>query len=108
MRLSFTAPLPTAHCPPPPATTPACCCCCRNTGLTFSNEMISRDEGLHTDFACHLYALLRHRWGCVDALFREGRGSARLSVQLPFPTVSSLAFRRAYMWSSLLHAAHAL
>jgi ribonucleotide reductase beta subunit family protein with ferritin-like domain len=24
-------------------------------GLTFSNELISRDEGLHTDFACHLY-----------------------------------------------------
>lgn len=25
-------------------------------GLTFSNELISRDEGLHCDFACHLYA----------------------------------------------------
>ncbi len=24
-------------------------------GLTFSNELISRDEGLHADFACHLY-----------------------------------------------------
>lgn len=24
-------------------------------GLTFSNELISRDEGLHTDFACFLY-----------------------------------------------------
>lgn len=24
-------------------------------GLTFSNELISRDEGLHTDFACVLY-----------------------------------------------------
>ncbi|KAF9580245.1 Ribonucleotide-diphosphate reductase (RNR), small subunit [Lunasporangiospora selenospora] len=30
-------------------------------GLTFSNELISRDEGLHTDFACLLYSLLRHR-----------------------------------------------
>ena len=29
-------------------------------GLTFSNELISRDEGLHTDFACHLYALLEN------------------------------------------------
>ena len=29
-------------------------------GLTFSNELISRDEGLHTDFACHLYTLLEH------------------------------------------------
>jgi ribonucleotide reductase beta subunit family protein with ferritin-like domain len=26
-------------------------------GLTFSNELISRDEGLHTDFACLLYKL---------------------------------------------------
>lgn len=24
-------------------------------GLTFSNELISRDEGLHCDFACLLY-----------------------------------------------------
>lgn len=30
-------------------------------GLTFSNELISRDEGLHTDFACHLYSLLNHK-----------------------------------------------
>jgi ribonucleoside-diphosphate reductase subunit M2 len=28
-------------------------------GLTFSNELISRDEGLHTDFACLLYSLLQ-------------------------------------------------
>ncbi len=31
-------------------------------GLTFSNELISRDEGLHTDFACLLYTKhLRHK-----------------------------------------------
>ncbi|KAL7412971.1 ribonucleotide reductase small subunit [Mrakia frigida] len=30
-------------------------------GLTFSNELISRDEGLHTDFACLLFAHLRRR-----------------------------------------------
>ena len=30
-------------------------------GLTFSNELISRDEGLHTDFACLLFSLLRTR-----------------------------------------------
>lgn len=29
-------------------------------GLTFSNELISRDEGLHTDFACLLYSMLRY------------------------------------------------
>jgi ribonucleoside-diphosphate reductase subunit M2 len=30
-------------------------------GLTFSNELISRDEGMHTDFACLLFSLLKHR-----------------------------------------------
>ena len=29
-------------------------------GLTFSNELISRDEGLHCDFACLLYSQLDH------------------------------------------------
>lgn len=28
-------------------------------GLTFSNELISRDEGLHCDFSCLLYSMLR-------------------------------------------------
>ena len=31
-------------------------------GLTFSNELISRDEGLHTEFACLLYK------SCVNKL----------------------------------------
>jgi ribonucleoside-diphosphate reductase subunit M2 len=30
-------------------------------GLTFSNELISRDEGLHCDFACLLFRMLRHK-----------------------------------------------
>merc|ERR1712222_175090 len=30
-------------------------------GLTFSNELISRDEGLHTEFACLIYGMLQHR-----------------------------------------------
>ncbi|OWM71429.1 ribonucleoside-diphosphate reductase small chain [Punica granatum] len=30
-------------------------------GLTFSNELISRDEGLHCDFACLIYSLLRSK-----------------------------------------------
>ncbi|PSR96769.1 Ribonucleoside-diphosphate reductase small chain like [Actinidia chinensis var. chinensis] len=30
-------------------------------GLTFSNELISRDEGLHCDFACLLYELMTHK-----------------------------------------------
>lgn len=30
-------------------------------GLTFSNELISRDEGMHTDFACLLFKHLNNR-----------------------------------------------
>ena len=31
------------------------------SGLTFSNELISRDEGLHTDFACLIYSHLKKK-----------------------------------------------
>lgn len=30
-------------------------------GLTFANELISRDEGLHCDFACLLYSMLNNK-----------------------------------------------
>ncbi|KAJ3226636.1 Ribonucleotide-diphosphate reductase (RNR), small subunit [Clydaea vesicula] len=30
-------------------------------GLTFSNELISRDEGLHTDFACLLFNMIENK-----------------------------------------------
>lgn len=30
-------------------------------GLTFSNELISRDEGLHTSFGCLMYSLLNNK-----------------------------------------------
>lgn len=42
-------------------------------GLTFSNELISRDEGLHTDFACLLFSKLRHRTSPdrIAAIIRE-------------------------------------
>lgn len=32
-------------------------------GLTFSNELISRDEGQHTDFACLLHSMLKNKPG---------------------------------------------
>lgn len=49
-------------------------------GLTFSNELISRDEGMHTDFAClvgidrrsadlQLYGYLKHK--CTEAEVHE-------------------------------------
>lgn len=30
-------------------------------GLTFSNELISRDEGLHTDFACLMFKMVNKK-----------------------------------------------
>lgn len=30
-------------------------------GLTFSNELISRDEGMHCDFACLLYSMMQNK-----------------------------------------------
>ena len=30
-------------------------------GLTFSNELISRDEGLHTDFACLMFKMIENK-----------------------------------------------
>ncbi|KAJ0091931.1 hypothetical protein Patl1_25471 [Pistacia atlantica] len=42
-------------------------------GLTYSNELISRDEGLHCDFACLLYSLLRKQldWKKVHHIIHE-------------------------------------
>lgn len=35
-------------------------------GLTFSNELISRDEGLHTDFACTLFSHILQKPDALD------------------------------------------
>jgi ribonucleoside-diphosphate reductase beta chain len=42
-------------------------------GLCFSNEFISRDEGLHCDFACLLYTMIENRVPVetVQQMFRE-------------------------------------
>lgn len=40
-------------------------------GLTYSNELISRDEGLHCDFACHLYSTLQPANKLSDAEIYE-------------------------------------
>jgi ribonucleoside-diphosphate reductase subunit M2 len=45
-------------------------------GLTFSNELISRDEGLHTDFACLLYSKLSPASRLTDARAHEIVGEA--------------------------------
>lgn len=42
-------------------------------GLTFSNELISRDEGLHCDFACLLYEMLENKLSqnAIHAIIKE-------------------------------------
>jgi ribonucleoside-diphosphate reductase beta chain len=42
-------------------------------GLSFSNELISRDEGMHCDFACLIYSQLKHKLPLdkVEAIIRE-------------------------------------
>lgn len=40
-------------------------------GLTFSNELISRDEGLHTDFACLLHKYLINKCSCISDIVKE-------------------------------------
>ncbi|MFT3703351.1 MAG: ribonucleoside-diphosphate reductase small subunit [Agriterribacter sp.] len=42
-------------------------------GLTFSNELISRDEGLHCEFACLLYSMLNNKLeeSAVHAIIKD-------------------------------------
>ena len=37
-------------------------------GVTFSNELISKDEGMHSDFGCMLYNLLEHPLSYEEAM----------------------------------------
>jgi ribonucleoside-diphosphate reductase beta chain len=67
-------------------------------GLTFSNELISRDEGLHTDFACLLYSKIKNRLPTetIHSMFQEA-----VSVETDFIT-SSLPCKLIGMNSDLM------
>lgn len=54
-------------------------------GLTFSNELISRDEGLHCDFACLLYSMLKHKLTQerVEEIVKDA-----VKIEIKFTTVS--------------------
>ena len=61
-------------------------------GLTFSNELISRDEGLHCDFACELYRMLERPLPqrAIHTLIKEGAKhahTARRRHRYPSPNV---------------------
>ena len=42
-------------------------------GLTFSNELISRDEGMHTDFAVLLYSMIQNKLSqeIINEMFKD-------------------------------------
>lgn len=54
-------------------------------GLTFSNELISRDEGMHTDFACLLYKHLNNKLSNerIQAIVRDA-----VEIEMGFVTDS--------------------
>merc|ERR1719220_1758547 len=51
-------------------------------GLTFSNELISRDEGLHAEFACLIYGMLQNKLpdDVVHNLVRGAVAAERLFI----------------------------
>ena len=76
-------------------------------GLCHSNELIMRDEGLHMDFACRLYGVLRERVpGDVvvtmisDAVHLEQRFFTGLSVALSPITTLIYMVRSLTSWTS--------
>lgn len=54
-------------------------------GLSFSNELISRDEGMHCDFACMLYHKLGNKLDCsvVEKIIRQA-----VEIECEFATES--------------------
>lgn len=71
-------------------------------GLAFSNELISRDEGMHTDFACLLFSHLKRRPHpdviqriiveavCIEQEFLTGMSSIR------YPRLVLMVYHRCY------------
>ncbi len=56
-------------------------------GLCFSNELISRDEGLHCDFACLLYSMLINKF--PESRIAEIVSSA-VEIKMEFVTDATL------------------
>jgi ribonucleotide reductase beta subunit family protein with ferritin-like domain len=54
-------------------------------GLSFANQLISRDEGLHTEFACLLYSMINNRISkeTVEAMVQEA-----VEIEMKFITES--------------------
>ena len=54
-------------------------------GLSFSNQLISRDEGMHTDFACHLYSMIENKLTTEDV---NSIISEAVNIEIEFITES--------------------
>ena len=61
-------------------------------GLCFSNELISRDEGLHTDFACLMYSKLESK--VRGRQLRLESFPPKTAQLIPLPSLSPLSSRR--------------
>lgn len=49
-------------------------------GLSFANQLISRDEGLHTQFACLLYSKLENKLD-VSVIYEMFKDAVRIEIQ---------------------------
>jgi ribonucleoside-diphosphate reductase subunit M2 len=78
-------------------------------GLSCANELISRDEGLHTDFACLLYSKLQNRLSQarVEEIIREAVEAEKEFVSDALP-VSLLGMNAAMMCTYIEYVADRL
>ena len=69
-------------------------------GLAFSNELISRDEGMHMDFACLLFSHLKRRPhpDIVERIITEA-----VAIEQEFLT-DALPAKLTLMWEHLRQA----
>ncbi len=49
-------------------------------GLTFSNELIARDESLHTEFACLLYKMLKNKLD-IEIIYEIIREAVKIEIE---------------------------
>lgn len=74
-------------------------------GLTFSNELISRDEGLHCDFACQTYAMLEQvrLVGCNTLSCNTVQRSARQRRRMPMAVDEATCTDHSYLVMAHTH-----
>ena len=76
-------------------------------GLTFSNELISRDEGLHTDFACHLYQTMQNKLKPqrINEIITEAVGIEKKFISECLPSELIGINSKVYCWVNVVYDA---